>query len=50
MRPAPGSTRTGRAEPFQPVNGAAERLAGCVVRPPPTDWVMIRRVLDERAR
>jgi hypothetical protein len=36
------------AEPFQPVR-ARRRLAGCV-RPPPTDWVMIRRVLDERAR
>ena len=38
------------ADPFQPVSGAAARFAGCVARPPPTDWVMIRRVLDERAR
>ncbi len=39
-----------RPEPLQPVSGSAERGAGCVVRPPPTDWVMIRRVLDDRAR
>lgn len=42
--------RAGGAGPFQPVSGAAVRLAGCVARPPPTDWVMMRRVLAERAR
>ncbi len=37
------------AEPFQPVRGcgALGRLRGAAA---PTDWVMIRRVLDERAR
>ncbi len=59
---APGGTASAKAfcisadhEPArpvlpQPVNGSAERGAGCVARPPPTDWVMMRRVLDERAR
>ena len=40
----------GGAEPPQPVIGVGTRGDGRPLRPLPTDWVMIRRVLEERAR
>ncbi|MNI35724.1 hypothetical protein D3C73_897590 [compost metagenome] len=38
------------AELPQPVIGVGARGDGRPLRPLPTDWVMIRRVLEERAR